>query len=95
MVALVAAGAYGSKVFDSLSQGGFDDAKSESAQELAAERDLFGNQGVDVVAIYSDPDLARRLAGLPAPGRETLAGIPEGTTTRVVTYYDTGDDSTC
>ena len=30
------AGAFGAGVFDSLSQGGFDDASSESARELAA-----------------------------------------------------------
>ena len=93
IVALVGAGAYGSKVFDSLSQGGFDDASSESAQELAAERDLFGNQSVDVVAIYSDPDARADSRAFERDVRATLAGIPEGTTTRVVSYYDTGDES--
>ena len=52
-----AAGAYGFGVFDSLSQGGFDDEASESARELALEQDTFGNQGIDVVAIYSSEDL--------------------------------------
>ena len=52
-----AAAAYGFGVFDSLSQGGFDDPDSESARELRAERDTFGNQSIDVVAIYSSDDL--------------------------------------
>ena len=50
--------AYGVGVFDSLSQGGFDDPDTESARELVLERDTFGNQGVDVVAIYSSDELA-------------------------------------
>ena len=50
----VAAGAYGFGVFDHLSQGGFDDAGSESSKELVAERDTFGNQNIDVVAVYSE-----------------------------------------
>ena len=53
----VAAAAYGFGVFDSLSQGGFDDKSSESARELKLEQDTFGNQGIDVVAIYSSDDL--------------------------------------
>ncbi len=93
IVALVGAGAYGSKVFDSLSQGGFDDARSQSAQELAAERDLFGNRSVDVVAIYSDPERQADSRAFEREVRSTLAAIPEGTTTRVVSYYDTGDKS--
>ncbi len=84
----VAAGAYGFGVFDELSQGGFDDPDSESAQALAIEQDTFGNQGVDVVVIYSSEQLT---AGQPAfrEGVEAvLAGIPDGVVTRVVTPYD-------
>ena len=64
-----AAGAYGFGVFDSLSQGGFDDAASESARELALEQDTFGNQGIDVVAIYSSEDLDGHRPGVPGRGR--------------------------
>ena len=55
---VVAAGVYGGGVFDSLSQGGFDDADSEASRELALERETFGNRGVDAVAIYSSDDQA-------------------------------------
>ena len=50
------AGAFGAGVFDSLSQGGFDDASSESARELDAEREAF-------VADYN----RQGPAGRPAP----------------------------
>ena len=89
VLALVGAAVLGSSVFDSLSQGGFDDRNSESAREQRAERAVFGNRAVDVVAVYSSED---RLATDPAfrsAVQETLDGIPEGTTTHVVTYYDT------
>ena len=51
----IAAAAYGIGVFDSLSQGGFDDPATESARELRLEQEAFGNQTVDVVAIYAAP----------------------------------------
>ncbi|WP_148573703.1 MMPL family transporter [Nocardioides caldifontis] len=90
VVALLAAGAYGAGVFDSLSQGGFDDPASESSIERDAEQELFGNRSADVVAVYSSDELrvtdpAFRSAVLDAVGR-----IPDGTTSSVTTYYDTG-----
>ncbi|MET0523695.1 MAG: MMPL family transporter [Nocardioides sp.] len=89
-VALVlAAGAYGSGVFDSLSQGGFDDPDSEASRELALERDTFGNRGVDAVAIYSSDDLTADSPEFRSAVEDVVAGIPEGTTSSVVTYYDT------
>ncbi len=84
-VALVlAAGAYGSGVFDSLSQGGFDDPDSEASRELALERDTFGNQGVDVVAIYSSDDLTADDPEFRSAVEAVVAGLPEGTTSSVV-----------
>lgn len=83
----VAAGAYGFGVFDSLSQGGFDDKDSESARELALEQDTFGNQGVDVVAIYSSDELTATDPEFQAEVQRTVEGYTPGTTTRVVPYY--------
>ena len=89
-VALVlAAGAYGSGVFDSLSQGGFDDPDSEASRELALERDTFGNRGVDAVAIYSSDDLTADAPEFRSAVEDAVARIPEGTTSSVTTYYDT------
>lgn len=57
-VLLVAgAGAYGFGVFDSLSQGGFDDPDSEGSRQVELEREIFGNRSADVVAIYSSDEL--------------------------------------
>ena len=89
IAALVGAGWFGADVFGSLSQGGFDDPDSESAQEYDVESEILGNRNADVVAIYSsdgqevsDPEFRQGV-------QETLAGIPEGTTTQVLSYYDT------
>src|SRR5688572_29666164 len=76
----VAAAAYGAGVFDSLSQGGFDDRGSESARELDAERDTFGNRSVDVVAIYSSDDLTASDAQFRAAVEDVVADLPSGTT---------------
>ena len=87
---VLGAAAYGAGVFDSLSQGGFDDPKTESAKELAAERDAFGNKTVDVVAIYSSDTLTVDDAAFKRAVQDVLAGLPRGTTASVTTYYDTG-----
>jgi uncharacterized membrane protein YdfJ with MMPL/SSD domain len=87
----VAAGAYGFGVFDSLAQGGFDDKDSESARELALEQDTFGNQGIDVVAIYSSEDLLASDPEFQAEVERLVDGYAPGTTSRVVPYYAAPD----
>ena len=86
---VIAAGAYGFGVFDHLAQGGFDDPDSESSRELAMERETFGNRTVDAVAIYSSDELTARSPEFRAEVARTLDEIPEGTTSTVVSYYDT------
>jgi trehalose monomycolate/heme transporter len=93
LVVAVAAAAYGFGVFDSLSRGGFDDASSESARELALEQDTFGNQGVDVVAIYSSEDLSASDPRFEAEVQRVVEGYAAGTTSRVVPYYAAPDPS--
>ncbi|MCW2766739.1 MAG: family transporter [Nocardioides sp.] len=93
MALAVAAGAYGFGVFDSLSQGGFDDPSSESARELTLEQDTFGNKSVDVVAIYSSDDLTVDDPSFRRAVEDVVAGLPAGTTSSVLTYYDTNDPS--
>jgi len=89
----VAAGAYGFGVFDHLSQGGFDDKSSQSARELQAERDTFGNQNVDVVAIYTSKELTASDPAFKADVEQVVAGLTPGTTTQVVPYYDAPADA--
>src|SRR5688500_11451144 len=89
----LAAGVYGFGVFDHLSQGGFDDRDSESARELALERETFGNQTIDVVAIYSSDDLVATDPEFQAAVQDVVEGIPEGTASQVVPYYEAPDAS--
>ena len=86
----LAAAVYGSGVFDSLSQGGFDDPSSESARELAAEQDTFGNRSADVVAIYSSDDLTAGDPEFRQRVEDVVAGIPGGTAASVLPYYAGG-----
>jgi RND superfamily putative drug exporter len=88
-----AAGAYGFGVFDHLSQGGFDDKNSESSRELQAERDIFGNQNIDVVAIYTSPDLVASDPEFQTDVEQVVAGLTPGTTTSVIPYYDAPADA--
>ncbi|HEX5088293.1 MAG TPA: MMPL family transporter [Nocardioides sp.] len=87
LAVVVAAGAYGFGVFDHLSQGGFDDKSSESARELQVERDTFGNQNVDVVAIYSSKDLLATDPEFRSEVEQVVSGYAPGTTATVVPYY--------
>ncbi len=88
--AVLGAAAYGAGVFDSLSQGGFDDPKTESARELVAERDAFGNKTVDVVAIYSSDSLSVDDPGFERAVNDVLTNLPKDTVASVTSYYDTG-----
>ncbi|MEJ7832044.1 MAG: MMPL family transporter [Nocardioides sp.] len=87
----VAAGVYGFGVFDSLSRGGFEDESSESSRQLEAEQAAFGNQSVDVVAIYSDQELTAESPQFQAAVEDVVAAIPEGTTATVLPYYAAAD----
>ncbi|MGH3359661.1 MAG: MMPL family transporter, partial [Nocardioidaceae bacterium] len=88
VLAVVGAGVYGSGVFASLSDGGFEDPDSESAQELALERETFGNRSVDVIAIYSSDDLRATDPAFRAEVRETITGLSDDAVASVSTYYD-------
>uniref|UniRef100_UPI003569C5D7 MMPL family transporter n=1 Tax=Nocardioides sp. TaxID=35761 RepID=UPI003569C5D7 len=93
MTLAVAAAGYGLGVFDSLSQGGFDDPASESARELAQEQKVFGNKTVDVVAIYSDDELTADDPAFRERVQQVVDGLPAGTTTSVLPYYAVEDPS--
>ena len=93
LVLTLAAGAYGAGVFDSLEQGGFDDASSETARELVAERELFGNRTVDVVAVYSDEDRVATDRGFRSAVQDVVEAVPADLVTQVVPYYAAGPDS--
>lgn len=87
----LAAAAYGLGVFASLGEGGFDDPGSDSARELVHEQEVFGNKNVDVIAIYRSAQLRASDPAFRTEVEQTLAGIPRGTTTSVLTPWQTGD----
>src|SRR5689334_10244417 len=91
LLVTLGAAAYGLGVFSSLGQGGFDDPKTDSSQELTHEQDVFGNKNVDVIAIYRSKDLVASDPAFQAEVQKTLAGIPRGTTTSVLTPWQTKD----
>ena len=88
VVFVLAAGAYGLGVFDSLSTGGFDDPDSEATIEREAEQDAFGNRSIDVDAIYSSEDLTADSPEFEAAVREVVEQLPADAVTSVVPYYD-------
>lgn len=61
LIAAVVAGIWGTGVFSKLSQGGYTDPGSESAQVSKIVDDNFGRQDPDIVAIYTS------LRGRPSP----------------------------
>lgn len=76
---------------DKLSSGGFDDPSSESAQELTQERATFGNNSIDVIAIFTSPDEVATDAAFRDEVESTLAEVPADRVSAVQTYYDTQD----
>jgi len=91
LVVAVLAGVFGVGVFGSLSNGGFDDPKSEAARERTAELDAFGNQAVDVIAVYSDDQLSARDPAFRAAVQKVVNGLPKSQVSSVLTWYDTHD----
>jgi RND superfamily putative drug exporter len=93
VLAVLGAAALGLGVFDHLGQGGFDDPATDSAKELTAEQALFGNQNVDLVAVYRSNTLTVSDPAFRTEVEQTLAGLPAGATTAVATYWTTHDAS--
>ncbi|HEX7739674.1 MAG TPA: MMPL family transporter [Marmoricola sp.] len=94
-VLFIAAVAYGlgigGGVFGHLGNGGFDDPSSQAAKELAHEQALFGNKNVDLIALYRSTDHTVADPEFRQEVRQALAKIPRGTTTSVLTYWNTKD----
>ncbi len=97
VLAVIAAAAYGlvigGGVFGHLGNGGFDDPASQSARELAREKALFGNKNADLVVLYRSQDHAVSDPAFKQEVDAALARIPSGTTTSVVTYWNSRDKS--
>ncbi len=87
---LVVAGAavYGAGVFDALTVGGLADESSESSREYQGERELFGNRGADLIAIYSSDELTADDPEFMAAVSDVVAGLPSDEVDFVLPYYE-------
>jgi uncharacterized membrane protein YdfJ with MMPL/SSD domain len=90
-IVVLVAGGYGVGVFGHLGKGGFDDKKSDSARELAQERAVFGSKNIDLIVLYRSATMTADEPAFKAAVDSTLAGIPRGTTTAVLTPWMTKD----
>lgn len=88
LLVVIAAGVYGIGVFDHLSRGGFDDPGAEGRQQIAQEREIFGNRAADVVAIYSSADLVADDAEFRAAVEDVVSSLPDDAVARVTPYYE-------
>ncbi|XVA00780.1 MMPL family transporter [Prescottella equi] len=86
LIAAVVAGIWGTGVFSKLSQGGYTDPGSESAQVSKIVDDNFGRQDPDIVAIYTVP-AGQTLAELEPVVTETLDRFAAAVPTQSVTSY--------
>jgi RND superfamily putative drug exporter len=87
-VVVVAATAYGLGVFGPLSNGGFSDPGSESAQVEEVIRADFPRQSVDLVAVYSSPDLSVEDPTFRAAVESSLEAVHEELSIQTTTWYD-------
>lgn len=87
VLVILGGAAYGAGVFDALSQGGFDTPGSETDRELERERELFGNNGADVIAIYSSEELLASDPAFRDAVTEVVEGLPADAAAEVTPYY--------
>ncbi|KAA1428881.1 efflux RND transporter permease subunit [Nocardioides antri] len=86
-VIVAVAAVYGAGVFDSLGRGGFEDPDAEGYRALTAEREIFGNHEVDVVAIYSSEELTADQPEFQAAVEAVVADLAVPEVVRTVPYY--------
>jgi RND superfamily putative drug exporter len=88
---MVVAGAavYGLGVFDSLSNGGYDDPASESARSLVREHEVFTSHDADIVVIYSSPTMKVSDPAFRQSVQNVIQALPKGSVQRVTSGYQT------
>ncbi|WP_205650461.1 MMPL family transporter [Actinoplanes solisilvae] len=89
LVAVISAGVWGLGVFGQLSEGGYNDPNSESAQASEAVQKAFGAQGGDLVVIYTPANGKIDDAALGKQIRTRLAALPKSAATSTTSYWTT------
>jgi len=87
LIAVVAAAIFGLGAFASLSNGGFDDPDTESAQSLAAEQASFDSHDADVIATYASDTMSAQDPRFRAAVADVVDQLPIDPVARVVPYY--------
>src|SRR5450756_762678 len=91
LVLVAAAAVYGLGVFNSLSNGGFDDPAAESARSLVAEHAAFTSHDADIVVIYSSPSMTVSDPAFRESVSKVIAGLPNC----LLYTSDAADDLLC
>jgi trehalose monomycolate/heme transporter len=89
LLGCLGAGAWGSGVFDRLTQGGYENPASQSAEADRLVQQSFGHQQGDVLVLYTAPPGAT-VDDPAVAGRVTTAlhGLPRDAVAGVVDYWD-------
>ncbi|MET7426878.1 MMPL family transporter [Dactylosporangium sp. NPDC005555] len=82
-------GVWGTQVFGALITEGFEDPGSESSRAVARAQETLGRTGNDVVVLYRSPTTTVDDPAFQRAVTDTLAGLPGGTVTATVTYWNT------
>ncbi|MEU4162059.1 MMPL family transporter [Actinoplanes sp. NPDC026670] len=89
LVAVIGSGVWGLGVFGQLTEGGYNDPRSESARAAEMAVTATGGQGGDVIAIYT-PDQGGSIddAALTKRIKERLGALPESAVEAQSSYWD-------
>lgn len=87
---LLAAGFFGASVFGHLSNGGFDDPDSQSAQVAQIVRTDFTTTTTDVMVVYSDPTRTVDDPSFQKAVTGTIAGLDPHAVAATTTWFQTG-----
>ncbi len=90
LLVTVVGGLWGLGVFDKLSQGGYEDPASESAQVDRVVEDQLGQRPVDVVVLYTAPDgTTVDDPGVADRVTDSLSALPAGEIAERADYWST------
>ncbi|MCO8271429.1 MMPL family transporter [Actinoplanes sp. TRM 88003] len=89
LVAVISAGIWGLGVFGQLSEGGYNDPNSESAQATEAVQKAFGAQGGDLVVIYTPTKVKITDVPLGKRVRDSLTALPKSAVKGSTSYFST------
>ncbi|MFC3572612.1 MMPL family transporter [Streptomyces yaanensis] len=83
-------GIWGTRVFGSLTTGGFDDPAGQSSRAAARAEATLGRTGNDAVVLYTSPSTTVDAPAFRRAVTQTLRALPHDVVTRTVTYWSAG-----